>query len=431
MGFRVAAISVIILLLMGSIIRDLQLIKFFPGDMRNRIVGARLQKDHKSPYFYRWQLGDGARYYNPYGFDSFAASPSTASPFYHLLLYPLTEYPQITINKIWLVLQYTFWSICVCICLKMSCTLFQKTGVLIAATVFLFTEGWISLIYFGQLYLIVPFLGITFLYCIRNNNRPVYITIAGIIFIIAVLIRPNFILFFLPFLLLHKKYSLKYKLLFFTPAIILLACILSSSAQRNLWKDYKRNIDEQIKISYTGNPTMQINAADPHYMIFEGIDMYEIQKKNSRLITDNWQNVSFFLLVRDIFHTKLSVQMLIGLFFLLALVMCSGYYFYNQTKNWNIYSLALLGFCLYMLCDIFSPIPRYQYYAVQWLFPLLVAATIFTPRFWKLYVLLALALLLNIINSPFIKMEHTIGEYLFLISFFCLTLSYTRLKQNI
>ena len=89
-------------------------------------------------------------------------------------------------------------------------------------------------------------------------------------------------------------------------------------------------------------------------------------------------------------------------------------YFFTRRKydTLSLPNIALLAFCLYMISDFSSPIWRHQYYTVQWLFPLLVAATVYKPANKWLYGGLLFGLLLNIINTDYIKMEHTIGEYL-------------------
>ena len=48
-----------------SVYRDIHLEQQYPSDLRNRVVGARLEKDHASPYFYTWKTGDPLRYYDP------------------------------------------------------------------------------------------------------------------------------------------------------------------------------------------------------------------------------------------------------------------------------------------------------------------------------------------------------------------------------
>lgn len=70
-----------------------------------------------------------------------------------------------------------------------------------------------------------------------------------------------------------------------------------------------------------------------------------------------------------------------------------------------------------MITDLFSPIFRGQYYAVQWFFPLLMLAAYWTKSEWWLCGLAVTALFLSIINTALIKMEHSIAEYLFLATF--------------
>lgn len=50
--------------------RDLILLKISTADLRNRVVGARLQKDGKDPYYFKWTENDGLRYYDPFNIDS-------------------------------------------------------------------------------------------------------------------------------------------------------------------------------------------------------------------------------------------------------------------------------------------------------------------------------------------------------------------------
>ena len=88
------------------IYRDIQIEKEYTGDLRNRIVGARLQKDGHPPYFYKWKNTENLRYYDPQNFDALKVSNITATPFFHQLLYPLADLEQRTISKIWLSVEY-------------------------------------------------------------------------------------------------------------------------------------------------------------------------------------------------------------------------------------------------------------------------------------------------------------------------------------
>jgi hypothetical protein len=84
---------------------------------------------------------------------------------------------------------------------------------------------------------------------------------------------------------------------------------------------------------------------------------------------------------------------------------------------------AIFGFCLYMISDFLSPILRAQYYGVQWAFPLLLLAAFYDKRLWIVYLLLLVGLLLNITNTPYLKMRHTIGELIILFTLLWLCLS--------
>jgi len=84
--------------------------------------------------------------------------------------------------------------------------------------------------------------------------------------------------------------------------------------------------------------------------------------------------------------------------------------------------MAIFGFCLYMIADLFSPIYRHQYYTVQWIFPLLLAAVNWSPQRKRWYGVLLIGLLLSIIHLPFVKMGNTIGEYLILLALLAISL---------
>src|SRR5438445_9849442 len=73
--------------------------RYYGSDLRNRVVGARLIKDGRSPYFYKWRIADGVRYYDPDNFDPDncehdSISVITATPFFHHLLSPIADQPQ-------------------------------------------------------------------------------------------------------------------------------------------------------------------------------------------------------------------------------------------------------------------------------------------------------------------------------------------------
>ncbi len=412
-----------------SFYRDLQIEKLTPGDLRNRVVGARLQKDGQMPYFYKWRSTDGLRYYDPQNFDSLRAANITASPYFHDLLYPIADMPQRTISHLWLYLQYMMLFTMVGIALSLAVTEAQKILVLALSASFLFTEAWISLVENGQLYLFVPFLAMLFYFFLGKPKSFAAALLAGLCAVSMVLIRPNAMLLFLPFLFIIRKFSLRYKIAFFIPVFGLLAYSAGNSRQRNLWLEYEQNISEQIKIHQGKNAALQENAKDPQFNLWEGWNREELKKLNAATPFAHSENGNLFVLIKLVFGKKLSTTFLTALSFSFIFLMMLMFYFFHRRSGFNVYNLAILGFCLYMASDLFSPVYRHQYYTAQWFFPLLLAAAGFIKNYKLAYMAIVAGLILNITNLPFMKMEHTLGEYIIFAALLLLAFIYKNPAQ--
>ncbi|MES1221601.1 MAG: glycosyltransferase 87 family protein, partial [Bacteroidota bacterium] len=180
------------------IYRDIHIERQYTGDLRNRIAGARLQKDGISPYFYKWKSADGLRYYDPQNFDTLKVSNITATPFLHQLLYPIADFPQRKISRIWMVIEYILFFLIATISLSFVKKTIQQSAVITTASVFLYTTAWTGHIAAGQIYLLIPFLSLVFYYCIRKNEKILFAALAGVSAAMLVLIRPTAVLFLLP-----------------------------------------------------------------------------------------------------------------------------------------------------------------------------------------------------------------------------------------
>lgn len=262
-----------------SLYRDIQAEKQYTGDLRNRVVGARLQKDGLSPYFYKWKKEDGLRYYDPSNFDSLQVSNITGSPFFHRLFYPVAELPQKTISVYWLIAEYIMFVVIILLGLSLAVNDQQKWMVLMAACLFLLTEAWKLHTANGQNYVCIPVLSLSFYCSINKQSSLLNAFIAGCLAIILLLIKPTAILFFIPFLLVVKRYPKSWIGVFILPAIITCLLTVSSSKEAALCKQYKEGITEQIKVHQQESPVTQINEPDPLYPAWEGIDRGEIQRQ--------------------------------------------------------------------------------------------------------------------------------------------------------
>jgi hypothetical protein len=413
-------------ILVWSVYRDIQLDKYYPGDLRNRVVGARLIKDGRSPYFYKWENGDGIRYYDPSSFDSLKVSNITATPFFHHLLSPLAELPERQLSRWWLAIEYIMLLLSVVMALSMTVNKTQRWLVLGATGLLLLTEAWKNHISHGQNYLCIVFLAMLFCYLIQKKQTIVWGAVAGIVAISLVLIKPYTLFFFIPFLFIIKKFSRQYIMALLLPVLVIAGWTAINTRERFLWQDYKLHIDEQVKAHQKLGPAMQINTADPKFAKWEGIDTLEIARLYiERPVHEYSENGNVFFIVEKIFHTTIPVRILYVLALTSMAIMTALFYIRHRRRqngyHWP--SIALLGFCLFMTADLFSPVYRHQYYTVQWIFPVLLAAATYTPSQKRLFFLLACGVLLNIINIAFLKMEHTIGEYILLAALLMLSFS--------
>ncbi len=395
--------------------RDWLLEKGGTPDLRNRVVGARLQKDGKAPYFYKWHEGEPVRYYDITNIGTGVANISS-SPFFHTLLYPIADLPQRTISRIWFFLEYLFLIFTGILALRLAKTKSQAILVGIAFTLFILTEAWRVHIILGQVYIMMPFFCMVIYYCLSKPYSRVAACMAGFVSIMLLLIRPNSVVFFIPFLFLVNRYSRKYLVAFLIPVLLLPAIYFSFENNRTFWKQYPTALQEAINVHQGLN--RQDTTQKPKQLTvieaWEGWDRKEIAKVTQAIDFYQYsEHANFFVLYQTIFKKPLSVAMMnvIAGFSIVALL---SLYFFTHKKfgTLTLSNIVILAFCLYMISDFSSPIWRHQYYTVQWLFPVLVAATVYKPATKWLYAGLLFGLLLNIVNTDYIKMEHTIGEYL-------------------
>jgi hypothetical protein len=411
-----------------AINRDAHLIKMFTQDLRNRVVGARLQKDGIAPYFYKWKREDGLRYYDPNNFDSLKVSVSTASPFFHQLMYPFADLPQYKIKTGWLIAQYILLLAMVILCLCLTQSVINRLMIVCIAVAFLFTEAWKNLVVAGQLYIVIPFLFLLFFFFFRKVHKPVYTFICGIIFITLVLIRPNAIVAFVPLLFIANRFTIKTIIIFLMPAVVFLSAIIGSAFNRKLWYFYRDSI--HLRMQYHDNNSFnlfQTNEPHPHFAIWEGVNTADMANEQKRFSFKSYsEHANVFVLVEHIFGVTLTSQTLLNSSLIIILLLCVLFYFYFRKQKFLLLNLIILGYCFYMISDLFSPIYRYQYYTTQWIVLLFLSAAYFSKAHIKVYLFILLGLFFNLINTSLIPMRHTIGEYIWLTSFVVLSFMLTK-----
>ena len=396
--------------------RDIHIEKQYTGDLRNRVVGARLQKDGKSPYFYHWRYEDGIRYYDWFNNSrNLKISNITATPFFHQLLYPLSNLPQRTISRIWLFFEYLAILTMAFVAFKLANKEEQKAVVLLILMFFLYTYGWLTNVEQGQYYIFIPLLMLVFYYFLTRKQAPLNAFGAGISACMLILIRPNALIFLAAFLLAWRQFNLSFKWTLSITVLIFMTCAFATQSSRFYWSQYRMAMNENVKSHQLLDFAQSKNEAVPVVQAYEGWDQSQIQEA---LRFPFYKRVeeqgNIFILVQLILHRKAPVWLLSVSCILCMLLTCILFWKqYAHTPQLNLYTLALLGFYMYMFTDLFSPIHRANYNASQWIFPLLLTASSYrrsVPGIWVEGTFLGM--FLNSLIFISLPMRHTIGEYI-------------------
>jgi Glycosyltransferase family 87 len=413
-------------LLTHSIYRDVHLEKQYTVDLRNRVVGARLQKDGKLPYNYKYQQADGLRYFDFQNLNNDTAGISnvTASPFFHELLFPICDLPEATISKIWLWLQYILLACMIFMFSTLTHDTKEKLLVLNLGIVFTATEAWKSLIKCGQLYLVVAFL----ICCIITgllSNKKSGIVLAGICAIAFVLIRPFGMVLFIPFLIRYKK-NLLFLAVAFSGLFLYILFVFNNPYEKSLYLNYAGRMKMHVLFHQNAlvNPPGIPKADMLSVRSFEGIDFKEAElQTDEHPIKVYSENGNIFILYYYITHKKIPLTWIYLLSSGIILLLTTLFYFHQKKYPYQKIQILLLGFTMYMIVELFGPITRHQYNTVQW-FPLVLAGFMVLPGWFnRISFLLLSGLVLNIVNVPWLPMRHTVGEFCWLASMILLIFS--------
>lgn len=399
------------------IYRDTRLEQQHPGDLRNRVVGARLQKDGISPYFYGWDSTKSFRYYDPTGYDFMAASNITASPFFHQLLCPIADIPQRSFSRIWLIIQYLSWASMLGIAICLVSSRRQRLLITAVAVLFLFTRFWTDTVFKGQNYFFIGWFCFVFIALLYKSASRRSLFLAGIVAAILILLRPTLAFFLLPFLFLWKQWPLKNRLAGIAGGLLMLALALGSSQSRYYWQQYLTALSEHVKLHQQLQPDPGQKASFNHHLDYEGWKMDETDNvARAYPYKASGESSNVFVWYKQVFHQRMPVNwMMTGSLVIIALLLLFYYRRVVLPHGFTVVQAGLLGICLYMISDYFSPIHRFTYNGMPWLAALLVIGW-YHRLPYAIYGLVLAALLLLSVPWRIIPMQHSIGEYLLLLA---------------
>jgi hypothetical protein len=205
-------------------------------------------------------------------------------------------------------------------------------------------------------------------------------------------------------------------MIFLIPLLLLAAWTLIDKKELSLWQDYRSAMGQHIKEHQELHPALIQNDPSPNYPRWEGVNIPALDSAEiDNPMKGHSENGNVFVIFKNFFHWKIAPPLLfIGSLFLIAALAVLFWFYRIRKGDDDPAAIAILAYSLYMISDLFSPIYRHQYYTVQWIFPLLLAAALVRPRWKTPFGLMMAGLLLNISKTGFIPMQHTLGEYLIL-----------------
>lgn len=410
---RIQQVTIIVLCFFAfnSVLFSLQHSVSMPPDLRNRIIGARMLKDGLSPYFYEWHRGDTVRYYNLMGFlapGNIHTSSATSTPFVHLLLRPLVDLNQMQFNLAWILLQYLAL---VGTALILYRRLGKPSGLIIATVTILLTysTGWRHHVFTGQIYIVIALLAALIFYFATAQKSTENLLLVAVFATAAILIRPIFITFFVPFIFQYKKwwpYAASIGML------LLLWCIYAyfDPVQRLNWQEYFQLVKLHSDMHLNGAVELRGNY---ELAQFEGISYsFDAYEKAAKQVMAGVENSSAYIILQRLGIKVSALQLLLTGSISVGAMLLPLIAIYKKGIALSDERLFTLAFCVFYTFDFFSPVARFTYYFAIWLFPLLLFFTVNRNRYITLLGLLGL--FLNIAIIPAVKMEHTLGQLLLL-----------------
>lgn len=398
---RYLLITITAVFLLLTIIKSFSITKQYGGgDLRTRIVGARLLSTGQSPYFYKWKPGTDVFYLDPNDEAYRLVNGNVVTPAALAIIYPMAQLPYPQVRLLWTILQLIAAG-------GILLILFRNRsigrGFLVASPIilgFICSELWFNNIERGQMYIFYAFL-FTAMYGVYTSKWKYNEFLSGFIGGLFILFRPFAGIIGLGFLL-HGKF----KWVLGCIAGFLTGCLLFVLPFIPQWKDYSRAMEEYVNEN-TGQSHHTNTAAGPlKPAIIEGADNLQVVKSFAlnRLDTMNHTMKRFGI---DINSTQ-SV-----LLYILIMAVLSALFFRLRKKMTGPEPLFLFGFLGLVLAELFVLAPRGPYNLIQWIFPVSVIYLQARKHLPSLVILITGLLLLHNFPYPFF-LPGQLSELLFI-----------------
>lgn len=354
------------------------------GDLRSRIVGARLLSTNESPYFYKWKPGDSDYFLDPNNHADWPVNTNISTPAELVLIYPVSQLPYQYVRYIWTALELLAVAV-ILILLYRNLPNSRMVLFFLLAVGLLSTDVWLLHSERGQKYIFYA-LGFTLIYAIAKKEKKRYSLLSGIVSGLFVFVRP-----FMGVLAFAYLLSGKWKLLLGWFIGIIIGTFIFVFPFLHAWDDYFKSMDLWLQMTrgadiFLKNPPL-IHIPET----VEGM-------KNITIYTgfniDSLKSIPEYL---ERLGVHMSYLMSCLLFCFLSGILTA--FFYKQNHKPTLEAVFVFAFILYFFATVSFYIPRNGYGLVQWLFAVPIIVTVFQKNIIALIILFTGMLLLH--NFPF------------------------------
>lgn len=355
-------IFLLIFFLLFSFNRFNTITSIFRLDLRNRIIGSRILADKQgvSPYFYKWNTKDGDYYLDPFDTPDLIMNRNTVTPFTLQGILPFAHFNFANLTYYWYFAE-VIALLLILVLFSVHSSLWQDRLYIsfIVIGVIGLSQAWELHNLAGQIYIFLA-LFLSIIYCLSLKENTIAEIITGILLTSFVLIRPNFILFILPFII---RFRIKVLFSFFI-LIIIYFSIIHFNNMTWLWKDYFEAMNLWYHEFYKPDLTRM------------NIEVYNLKKVDGGGSIhylpefDFLENSSLGYLVHRVtgFQMNKLHLVLVG-FTAFSLFFVS---LFKKIKKYSFEKLFIMAFVFYFISELCIPAIRNSYNSVQWVFPLLL-----------------------------------------------------------
>ena len=248
-------------------------------DYRNRITGARLLAKGHEPFAYKWLTGEPNQFCDPFNNPAMKVSQTTVTPTMLAIIMPVAKLRYKAAQVVWLVAQWLLLLGTGAIWWRLLDPGWKRWvwGFVVAG--FTFTLAWRHHIDRGQVYILLAFL-VALWVSLTKSGGPARARWAGVVAGLLICLRPPFLLFLAPVILLRARSQ--------WPAALLSTCVfalLPMPFRISIWQDYYSGMKGWSELYRNGEKPRPQPQAYP--AVVEGVKIETLATYHVRQYADS------------------------------------------------------------------------------------------------------------------------------------------------